>query len=125
MNEPKIATALLALLASGGTMERVSNELPGFKAEIESAFEWMKCRAQRKKAEIGDWAMRLHEAVLKKNEAIKKTGFRSGGQYACRRGQNLRILRTGFPHSGKYGSHFACDRACTNGRANPAFIQTT
>lgn len=71
MNEAKIAAPLLAILASGETIERVWTGLPMFKPQIELAFDWMQSKAKCTAAEIGNRAIRLREVVLKKDEAIR------------------------------------------------------
>ncbi|MCI0744201.1 MAG: hypothetical protein L0Y58_02245 [Verrucomicrobia subdivision 3 bacterium] len=75
MNEPKIAAALLTLLASGGTLERAVTDLPAFKAQIESAFDWMKVNAQCTAAEIERRANRLREVIRRKDEAVRNRDF--------------------------------------------------
>jgi hypothetical protein len=77
MNETKIVAPLLALLASGGTIERLLAELPGFKPQIALALGGMKSQARCTAAEIEQRAVRLREVVVKKNQAIKNKDFDS------------------------------------------------
>ena len=71
MNESKIAAALLTYLASGGKLESILKELPEFQTKIESAFEWMKSKAQCADAEMGQRLTQLQETVFGKDQAIK------------------------------------------------------
>jgi hypothetical protein len=75
MNEPRIAAALLTFLASGGTVERAMAELPAFKAQIQSAFDWMKSNAQCTAGEIGNRADRLREVIRRKENAIENQNW--------------------------------------------------
>jgi hypothetical protein len=75
MNETKIVAPLLAFLASGGTIERVLAELPGFKAQIELALRAMQSQARCSAAEIEQRAVRLREVVVKKYQAIRNKDF--------------------------------------------------
>jgi hypothetical protein len=71
MKESAIAAKLLTLLASGVTFERIVAELPMFKTQIESAFEWMKANGQCSATGITEQAARLRELVRRKDQAIK------------------------------------------------------
>jgi hypothetical protein len=71
MNESRIATKLLTLLASGGTVGRVMTELPAFKTQIEAALDWMKTTAGCTSSEIEQRAHRLGQLMQEKEQAIK------------------------------------------------------
>jgi hypothetical protein len=75
MDESTIAAALLTLLASGGTLERAVTDLPAFKLQIESAFDWMKTNAHCTAAEIADRANRLGELIRTKDKAVRDRDF--------------------------------------------------
>src|ERR1051325_1150715 len=75
MNEATIAARLLMLLASGGALERTITELPMFKAQIESAFDWMRSNCRCTRAEIEQRADRLRELIRQKDDAIKNRYF--------------------------------------------------
>ena len=75
MNEPEIAVVLFTLLASGGTLERAVADLPAFKAQIESAFDWTKANAQCTAQEIVKRANRLHEVIRMKDEAVRNRNY--------------------------------------------------
>jgi hypothetical protein len=76
MNRTKLATSLLTLLASGGTLERMITHLPRFKSQIEAAFEWMRSNAKCSAAEVGHLADRFGEAIRTKDAALKRKDFR-------------------------------------------------
>jgi hypothetical protein len=75
MNEATIAARLLTLLASGGTLARAITDLPLFKLQIESAFDWMKTNSRCTAAEIEQRANQLREFVRRKDEAVKNRDF--------------------------------------------------
>ena len=71
MNEATIAAKLLTLFASGGTLERVVADLPKFKAQIESAYGWMKTAGRCTDTEVRERAERLGELVRQKDGAVR------------------------------------------------------
>ena len=75
MSQSTIAAKLLTLLASGGTIEQVVADLPMFKTQIESAFEWMKTNGRCSSSEITERAARLRELVSQKDQAIRQQDF--------------------------------------------------
>jgi hypothetical protein len=75
MNKPLIAAKLLALFASGATIERTIADLPMFKAQIESVLGWMKTIGRCSSGEIVARATRLREVNQQKNQAIRHQDF--------------------------------------------------
>jgi hypothetical protein len=66
---------LLTLFASGGTFEHTVGELPMFKAQIESAFDWLKTAGRCSTAEVEAKANSLRELTLQKDEAMRRCDF--------------------------------------------------
>jgi hypothetical protein len=75
MNQSTIAAKLLTLFVSGGTFERAVAELPMFKAQIESALDWMKTAGRCSATEIAERAVHLRGIISRKDEAIKHRDF--------------------------------------------------
>jgi hypothetical protein len=84
MNEKAIAAKLLMFIASGGTLERIVNDLPMFKTQIESAFDWLKNAGVCTDAEVNQRAKSLQEATRQKDEAIKLSKFDLAGRARAR-----------------------------------------
>jgi len=72
MNEAAIAGRLLALLASGRTFHGIVAGLPEFKAQLESAFDWMKAAGNCSDSEIVERATQLRGVIHRKNDALKR-----------------------------------------------------
>ena len=75
MNKPLIAAKLLALFASGVTLERTIADLPMFKAQIEAVLDWMKTTGRCSTEEIVARATRLRDVNQRKNQAIRQQDF--------------------------------------------------
>lgn len=70
--EDTVAASLLAFLASGGTVERALNALPGLKPQIRAALERMSPGGYD---ELERSASRLRDVICHKNEAIRGSNF--------------------------------------------------
>ncbi len=73
--EQSIATALLVCLATGGTLNRVLNDLPAFKTQLQAAFDRMKSNAQCTAADLQRRAERLREVIQMKDDAVRRSDF--------------------------------------------------
>jgi hypothetical protein len=91
MNKEAIAVKLLIIIASGGTLERTVGDLPMFKSEIESAFEWLKTAGRCLTADIEARANRLRELILEKDEAVRRKDFDLA---AIARGQECELFKS-------------------------------
>jgi hypothetical protein len=75
MDKPLIASRLLVLLASGGTLERVVTDLPMFREQLESMFDWMQRAGRCTPGVLVARAARLREVVRRKHQAIQRQEF--------------------------------------------------
>jgi len=75
MDKPAIATKLLILLASGGTIEQIVAALPEFKTQIDSILVWMRTPRIHSDIDLLAKAARLREAIHQKDLALKRQDF--------------------------------------------------
>jgi len=79
--EQSVATALLAYLASGGTLDSIMTELPAFKTQLQTAFDWMKSNAQCTAAEVQRRAEHLRDVIQSKEDAITSSRFDDAAEF--------------------------------------------
>jgi hypothetical protein len=75
MNQLRITARLFSFMASGGSLERALGPLPAFKAQIESASEFMKSNGRYATVGIESQAARFRAVLDEKEEAIRKGNF--------------------------------------------------
>src|SRR5688572_28856680 len=102
MNETRIAARLLTLLASGGTLELAMVQFPGFRIQIQSAFEWLKTQGKCTAEEVGFRAARLGEVLCRKQQAIIDQDFETAA--ALREDEFAIALSLGLNSRGAYWS---------------------
>ena len=73
--EQRVAVALRAYLASGGTLERIMSELPAFKTRLQSIVDWMKSNAHCRTVDIQHRADRLGTLIRRKSDAVMRSDF--------------------------------------------------
>ena len=91
MNKPAIATKLLILLASGGTIEQIVAALPEFKSQIDSILVWMRTPHIRSDIDLMAKAARLREAIRQKDLALKRQDFDRAADF---RGEECAIFES-------------------------------
>src|SRR5438132_1219826 len=75
MNQSAIVVKLFTLFASGGTFDRTVADLSMFKAQIESALDWMKTAGRFSATEIAERAVQWREIIHRKDQAIERRDF--------------------------------------------------
>jgi hypothetical protein len=85
-------------------LERAITGLPAFKAQIESAFDWMKANAQCTAEEIEHRANRLHEVIRMKDEAVRNRNWDRAGEMRAEESAIFESLGMKVPKGGTWNT---------------------